>query len=552
MGEKRDVTRRTLLSGAAAAGAASLIGPATGLARAFDAPELISNRWIGALRGETRPLTSPGRFVLIGIEWTAPAGAVVELRTRRQSGRWSPWVPASVLGHEPDGSAPGGALFGEPLWTGPADAFQVRADRAVTGLRVHFVGAAPPRARAAASSAFAQPVLAAGPGQPAIRSRQAWAAGQARPRHAPTYGAVDLAFVHHTVNPNGYGAAAVPAMLLAIFQYHVFVRGFWDIAYNFIIDLYGRIWEGRAGGIDMAVIGAHAGAYNAQSTGIAVLGDFMNVVPSRAALGALQHLLAWKLSLHGLPAQGRVTVVVDPPSASYTPFRPGAHVSLPRIAGHRDGDATDCPGNAFYARLPAIRPRVASLAGTPARLTVSAPSLVVSAGTPLTLSGNLASLAGPPLAGAPVELQRLRLNGLTARAVTVATVTTAPDGSWSSPLTLSSNALLRGLHRPGPAAVSDWAAVAVAPAITLSAESTAPLQVTGTVAPAKRRVAVDLYQPGRTTGKPIASRTVPVSHGRFAAALRAPRPGDYVLVARTAADALNAAGASPPVAVTVA
>ena len=187
----------------------------------------------------------------------------------------------------------------------------------------------------------------------------------------------------------------------------------------------------------MAVIGAHAGAYNAQSTGVAVLGDFMNVVPSQAAIVALERLLAWKLSLHGLPARGHATVVVDPASAYYTPFPPGAHVSLPRIAGHRDGDSTDCPGNAFYARLPSIRPRVASLAGTPARLTMGALSGVATAGTPVTVSGRLRSLNSAPLGGAPVELQRLHFDGLTAKAVTIETATAAPDGSWSAAVTIS-------------------------------------------------------------------------------------------------------------------
>ena len=201
--------------------------------------------------------------------------------------------------------------------------------------------------------------------------------------HDPVYATIKLAFVHHTVNPNGYSAAAVPSLLLGIFQYHRYVRGYWDIAYNFLVDLYGRVWEGRAGGIDSPVLGAHAGGYNAESTGVAVLGDFMNVVPSPNAIQALERLLAWKMSLHGRPTHGAVTVVVDPGDAFYTPFAPGSHVSLPRIAGHRDGDQTDCPGNAFYARLPSIRPRVDALAGTPARVSLEVADAVAIAGQPV-------------------------------------------------------------------------------------------------------------------------------------------------------------------------
>ena len=551
MGRPRTLTRRKLLGGAAAAGAASLIHPGAGLAAKPDETHVVSDLWIGSLTGQSPPIRAPRRFVLVGLEWASPAGALIELRAQSPSGRWSPWVPASTLGHDPDAHASTGGRFGEPVWTATADRLQVRSDRPVDGLRAHFVSLGAPLARAA-SGALATPILNAGPGQPPIIARQGWAGGQARPVHAPTFGTVDLAFVHHTVNPNGYSAAQVPALLLSIFYYHVQVRGFWDIAYNFIIDLYGGIWEARAGGIDMAVIGAHAGAYNTESTGIAVLGDFMNVVPSQAAMASLQRLLAWKLSLHGLPAQGQVTVVVNPASAFYTPFPPGAHVSLPRIAGHREGDSTDCPGNALYAQLPSVRSQVASLAGVPAKLTLQAAPTMPSAGVPLTATGRLQLLTGEGLGGAQVELQQLRLKGLSATAVTLATATTAADGSWSvPPFTTENSTLLRGLYRSHPAAASDWIAIEVVPAITLALVSASPLRISGTISPAKRVVTVDLYAAGRTGGKPLASRKVGASRGRFTATFSPRNAGNYVIVARSQADAANAAGESPQIAVSV-
>ena len=94
---------------------------------------------------------------------------------------------------------------------------------------------------------------------------------------APEYGAVRMAFVHHTENPNGYAAGEVPAMLRAIYAFHRYVHGWNDIGYNFAIDLYGRIFEARAGGIDEPVVGAQAGGYNLASTGVAVLGTFSGV-----------------------------------------------------------------------------------------------------------------------------------------------------------------------------------------------------------------------------------------------------------------------------------
>jgi hypothetical protein len=438
-------------------------------------------------------------------------------------------------------------LFGEPLWAGAADRVQLRSDTRVSGIRVHFVGSAPrPAAHSAAVFPDAGPVLDAGPGQPPIIARRAWGAGHAQSRHPSGYGTVELAFVHHTVSPNGYSAAEVPSMLLAIFDYHVQVRGFLDIAYNFLIDAFGRVWEGRAGGIDSAVIGAHAGGYNAQSTGVAVLGNFAKRVPSHAAIGVLERLLAWKLSLHGLPAHGRVTVVVDPTAAYDTPFRPGTHVSLPRVAGHRDGDSTDCPGNAFYHRLPAIRPRIAALAGAPALLTISPSTKSTTAEVSLTASGALALLDGSPLAAAPIEVQQLEARGER----TIATATTAADGTWSASFALKEDTAVRALHRPYPAAVADWIEILVAPAITLSVQSTTPLQVTGTIVPSKPELTVDVYA-GDPASKPVSSAHVAVSKGAFAATIPIPGPGSYVLVARSPADAASTAGASAPVAVTV-
>jgi hypothetical protein len=301
----------------------------------------------------------------------------------------------------------------------------------------------------------------------------------------------------------------------------------------------------------MAVVGAQAGGYNLESTGVAILGDFTNVVPSPAAIDALQHLLAWKLSLHGLPARGRTKVVVDPASAFYTPFAPGAHVSLPRIAGHRDGDSTDCPGSALYGQLPSIRPTVAALAGMPARLTVTPPTSLATAGAPVTLSGVLRALAGAPLAGAPIEIQQLGapLNGT--RAQTIGTATTGSDGSWSIPQTFTANVALRAIHRAAPAAVADWFALIVAPALTVTVQSTNPVALSGTVSPPKGHVTIDLYSAGTTSGKPLHKQRVPTSQGSFTATLTPPGPGNYVLVARTKADAVNGAGASTPLPVTV-
>jgi hypothetical protein len=256
---------------------------------------------------------------------------------------------------------------------------------------------------------------------------------------------------------------------------------------------------------------------------------------------ALERLVAWKLSLHGLPTHGRVPVVVSPGGSFYSAFGAGAHVSLPRVAGHRDGDSTSCPGDVLYGELPAIRPRITALAGTPARLRIGGvPSGVVVAPAVVAVGGSLGVLGGGPIAGAPIELQQVGPGG----AATVASATTAVDGSWSAQLSLSYSAALRALHRPAPAAVSAVAEVAVAPAVTLTVVPGSPVQVSGTVAPPKSHVMIVVRRRGRV----IKRKRVPVVAGRYVSAIWVARAGDVVR-AVTVADGLNAGGGSVAVAV---
>ncbi len=305
--------------------------------------------------------------------------------------------------------------------------------------------------------------LQAGPGQPPIVARRAWAQGGARPKVAPEYGTVKLAFVHHTENPDGYSAAEVPAMLRSIYAFHRYGRGWNDIGYNFAIDRFGRIFEARAGGIDEPVIGAQAGGYNAYSTGIAILGTYGAQRISPAARAALQHLLAWKLSLHGAPLEGRVTVRVTSAGAVYSRYPAHTPVSLPRVAGHRDADSTDCPGDALYGELQALRRASVRLAGEPARSALEARS-AEAPGEGRMLVGALQSLGGAPVAGAPIQIQLRSVShrGEVVTERTVAQALTDPDGRWSLPIVLAPDSAAQTALRavcPGggglPASVSD-------------------------------------------------------------------------------------------------
>lgn len=64
------------------------------------------------------------------------------------------------------------------------------------------------------------------------------------------------------------------AILRAIYAYHTQSQGWSDIGYNLLVDRFGRIWEGRSGGIGRPVIGAHTYGYNEESSAMSAIGSF--------------------------------------------------------------------------------------------------------------------------------------------------------------------------------------------------------------------------------------------------------------------------------------
>src|SRR3954447_14849434 len=437
----------------------------------------------------SRPLRAPRRFDLLGMRWRGSAKPAISVRVRERGGHWSRWAELDVdPGDAPDPEEGTSRGITAPLWTGASNWVQYRLSRSVPGLRIHFVsstGTAGHRATAAQSSV------------PSIVPRSGWNAKDCPPRRAPEYGEVDMAFVQHTDTINGYSPADSPAMVLAICRYHRNSNGWNDIGYNFLVDQYGTIFEGRAGGIDQPVVGAHAQGFNTQSTGVAVLGTFESVAAPDAALRAVARLLRWKLPVSGQPTTG--TAMLTSGGGSDNRFRVGRQVSFPRIAGHRHADSTDCPGAVLYGQLPDLRRMVGSY-GPGARSHTSLalfalPKLVQVPGT-ATVTGRLTLRTGAPVSGAVVEIQRF--GGSVWR--TVASTTTLGDGTFSATVAPSSNGLLRA-HFPGDSSrfqtASRRASLRVRPEMELSLSATrvkrgATVKASGTVKPSKRRVTVVL------------------------------------------------------------
>lgn len=190
-------------------------------------------------------------------------------------------------------------------------------------------------------------------GSPQVITRAEWGADESE-RCEPAYdSAIGGATVHHTAGSNDYSRAESAGILRAIYQYHVQTLDWCDIGYHALVDRYGQIFEGRAGAIDRPVRGSHAGGFNENTVGIAMMGDYSQTPPSDALVQAVGRYLGWRLDLAGLDPQGWTTMYSE--GTPFTFVRGGDSIRLPTIFAHRDVGRTSCPGDAGYAALPRIR-----------------------------------------------------------------------------------------------------------------------------------------------------------------------------------------------------
>ena len=193
---------------------------------------------------------------------------------------------------------------------------------------------------------------------PLIYTRAQWGADESWRDGSPRFNDTILqAHVHHSASGNGYSQADVPALIRSFYKYHTKSLGWSDIAYNFLIDSFGTIWEGRYGGMDQAVRGAHTLGFNNTSTGFCVIGNLDSVLPTQPTLDSLAKLAAWKLSMYGRDPQGWTQVT----SEGSDKFPRGNVVTLPVIDGHRDTNDTACPGGNLYVQLGAVRAATAGV-----------------------------------------------------------------------------------------------------------------------------------------------------------------------------------------------
>ena len=290
------------------------------------------------------------QFDLIGLSWPATAKHAHGRLRVRVDGDWSEWI--EVEGNRDEGpdlssrEAARARAFSSPVWVGGADAYQLVTE---TPAQAHVVRDRKPKASPLAVAGLGTRPAGALVARPEIRTRGEWLARE--PKTAPSFGRVKVGFVHHTVGANDYTTADVPGILRSIQAYHMDANGWDDIGYNFLVDRFGRVWEGRGGGIEHSVIGAHAGGFNTNTTGVAILGTFTDVAAPVAATAAVSRLLSWKLPFHGSDPASQSAIE----SKGSTRYAAGTVVTLPNVSGHRDVSQTSCPGNRLYERVGQIR-----------------------------------------------------------------------------------------------------------------------------------------------------------------------------------------------------
>lgn len=338
-------------------------------------------------------LPIPGQFVVL--EWDGDPHAGFRIRSRND-GEWTDWVDAHVSGDErPDASEPGveGNSVG-PIFIGDgAEAVDIEVEEGrPDGLSLLVMESHEP-------AGYVEPTVAdvggtpgalpgsgddptgraeGAPSAPAMFTASQWGSGGWAYANSgcgsgpTTMSALRFAVVHHTVSTNDYTSSQADDQIRAIYDYHVNGRGWCDIAYNFVVDRFGTVWEGRTGSIGGPVQGGHASGFNTGSMGVVLLGQYHpGSSPPAATVSSSQYngvrdLIAWKFGQHDVDALGTTVEV----SGGSTSIPAGTKVTLKTISGHRDVGSTGCPGDNAYTLLPNWRTDVAArVAGAPTAAT---------------------------------------------------------------------------------------------------------------------------------------------------------------------------------------
>lgn len=300
-----------------------------------------------------------GYITMAAASWPSDVDSpdVVEFQSKDlNTGEWGDWLSAELMTDIDENAS-------EAVWVGPSSAVNVRAFRdgidISEQLTAHLITTSESRSdvRLASSGGgtgvtrILPATVTPGTGAPTFITREEWNADTVDSSRLSYAKELKAICIHHTGGSNTYTAAQSPQAVRGMFTYHTKTLGWADLGYNVVVDKYGQIFEGRAGGLHRNVAGAHARGFNTGSCGISVMGDYMDIPVPTAALNAVATVAAWKLaSTFTQDVYGTETWTVTTSNVK----RNGTF-SMPHLFAHRDVNYTDCPGDTYYGQLPELR-----------------------------------------------------------------------------------------------------------------------------------------------------------------------------------------------------
>ncbi|WP_083883628.1 N-acetylmuramoyl-L-alanine amidase [Nocardia higoensis] len=355
------------------------------------APGVLPRELLDQLGAQVKELSRDTPFSMVAL--TAPdlSGTAAMVRAREADGSWGEWYPAQPVDSGRSDADPTSATSGtEPIYVGDTTAVQILVSRKLAATDPQTPSGAaqsepvapiahpefdPAQAiddltavlidpgRGALDGTLHEVAAPLPNGGPNVITRSQWGADESINCQEPTYDdGLGGVTVHHTAGRNDYTRAESAGIVRAIYTYHSQTLGWCDIGYNALVDKYGQIFEGRRGGLDRPVQGAHAGGFNENTSGVALMGNHESVPPTEAAIQAIGSFIGWRTRIAGLDPKGYTTMWSE--GTQYTPYAQGEEVDLPIVFAHRDVGYTTCPGDSAYSMMDRIRDIAAGTPGS--------------------------------------------------------------------------------------------------------------------------------------------------------------------------------------------
>ena len=338
-------------------------------------------------------------FTLVGLTWQGKIDQGIVFKVKvRESGVWTNWInlenglyEEASTGTTEAINARGGT---DPLLTAPADGIEIAMEGNLgsipTDLKVNlFNSDATRQDRLISKSSSSTPLTSSAMSlvsnvpavspqgavvpRPRIVSRAEWGADETWRSPTPRMGTRVLAgVVHHTASTNSYTADQAPAQMRNLYAYFTKSLNYSDMGYNFLVDKFGTIYEGRAGcainaaptcdGPAQPTQGAHTAGLNLDTFGVSVIGNYDVLAPENPAVivEAVASLMAWKIAPYGLDPNATARVLSTDTSGS-SRFSAGQTATMQVITAHRDVGITACPGRYLYPYMAQIRSRATDL-----------------------------------------------------------------------------------------------------------------------------------------------------------------------------------------------